>query len=224
MPSPRAADMKRLSTLAPWRAAGSSRSRDAIVARDTDGSPLRAPTRGCGRRRLTACARRSVGTRSDGATARGSHSSRSPSRPDVEPVADRVRLRYRFHGAATPEGLQNEHTAYATVAKGRVVALNLSCAGFRPGASELSAGGGTRSSAARRLPGAASRRRAGRTEPSRPTASGRGGARGARRHRAFLHQAETWEAVGRGESVVVTTGTARGKPLAFSLPVLDAIT
>ena len=39
----------------------------------------------------------------------------------------------------------------------------------------------------------------------------------------FLHQAETWEAVARGESVVVTTGTASGKSLAFSLPVLDAI-
>lgn len=52
---------------------------------------------------------------------------------DVEPVADRVRLRYRFHGRDPRKGWQeNEHTAYATVAKGRVVALNLSCAGFRP--------------------------------------------------------------------------------------------
>ena len=39
----------------------------------------------------------------------------------------------------------------------------------------------------------------------------------------YHHQAETWEAVARGESVVVTTGTASGKSLAFSLPVLDAI-
>ena len=39
----------------------------------------------------------------------------------------------------------------------------------------------------------------------------------------YVHQAETWEAVERGESVVVTTGTASGKSLAFSLPVLDAI-
>ena len=39
----------------------------------------------------------------------------------------------------------------------------------------------------------------------------------------YHHQAETWEAVRRGESVVVTTGTASGKSLAFSLPVLDAI-
>ena len=39
----------------------------------------------------------------------------------------------------------------------------------------------------------------------------------------YAHQAETWEAVARGESVVVTTGTASGKSLAFSLPVLDAI-
>ncbi len=39
----------------------------------------------------------------------------------------------------------------------------------------------------------------------------------------YAHQADTWEAVGRGEHVVVTTGTASGKSLAFSLPVLDAI-
>ena len=39
----------------------------------------------------------------------------------------------------------------------------------------------------------------------------------------YAHQAETWEAVARGESVVVTTGTASGKSIAFSLPVLDAI-
>jgi DEAD/DEAH box helicase domain-containing protein len=39
----------------------------------------------------------------------------------------------------------------------------------------------------------------------------------------FRHQAETWEAARRGEDVVVTTGTASGKSLAFNLPVLDAI-
>ena len=39
----------------------------------------------------------------------------------------------------------------------------------------------------------------------------------------FRHQAETWEASQRGENVVVTTGTASGKSLAFNLPVLDAI-
>ena len=39
----------------------------------------------------------------------------------------------------------------------------------------------------------------------------------------YRHQAETWDAVERGENVVVTTGTASGKSLAFSLPVLDAI-
>ena len=39
----------------------------------------------------------------------------------------------------------------------------------------------------------------------------------------YAHQAETWEAVVRGESVVVSTGTASGKSLAFSLPVLDAV-
>jgi DEAD/DEAH box helicase domain-containing protein len=39
----------------------------------------------------------------------------------------------------------------------------------------------------------------------------------------YAHQAETWTAAARGEHVVVTTGTASGKTLAFNLPVLDAI-
>lgn len=39
----------------------------------------------------------------------------------------------------------------------------------------------------------------------------------------YRHQAETWEVARRGENVVVTTGTASGKSLAFNLPVLDAI-
>src|SRR5213595_3061327 len=39
----------------------------------------------------------------------------------------------------------------------------------------------------------------------------------------YAHQAETWAAAARGEHVVVTTGTASGKTLAFDLPVLDAI-
>jgi DEAD/DEAH box helicase domain-containing protein len=39
----------------------------------------------------------------------------------------------------------------------------------------------------------------------------------------FEHQAEAWEAAARGEHVVVTTGTASGKSLAFNLPVLDAL-
>src|SRR5262245_31153786 len=39
----------------------------------------------------------------------------------------------------------------------------------------------------------------------------------------YRHQAETWESAGRGEHVIVTTGTASGKTLAFNLPVLDAI-
>jgi len=52
---------------------------------------------------------------------------------DVTPIADRVRLRYRFRGRDPVKGWQeNEHTAYATVVDGRVAALNLSCAGFRP--------------------------------------------------------------------------------------------
>ena len=52
---------------------------------------------------------------------------------DVVQIADRVRLRYRFHGRDAVAGWQeNEHTAYAAVVDGRIVALNLSCAGFRP--------------------------------------------------------------------------------------------
>lgn len=52
---------------------------------------------------------------------------------DVVQIADRVRLRYRFRGRDPAKGWQeNEHTAYAAVADGLIVALNLSCAGFRP--------------------------------------------------------------------------------------------
>ncbi len=39
----------------------------------------------------------------------------------------------------------------------------------------------------------------------------------------FSHQRETWDAAQRGEHVIVTTGTASGKTLAFNLPVLDAL-
>jgi DEAD/DEAH box helicase domain-containing protein len=39
----------------------------------------------------------------------------------------------------------------------------------------------------------------------------------------YRHQAEAWEAADRGEHLIVTTGTASGKTLAFNLPVLDAI-
>jgi len=39
----------------------------------------------------------------------------------------------------------------------------------------------------------------------------------------YTHQVETWEAARRGEHVIVTTGTASGKTLAFNLPVLDAL-
>jgi len=52
---------------------------------------------------------------------------------DVVQIADRVRLRYRFHGRDAVKGWQeNEHTAYATVVDGRIAALNLTCSGFRP--------------------------------------------------------------------------------------------
>jgi DEAD/DEAH box helicase domain-containing protein len=39
----------------------------------------------------------------------------------------------------------------------------------------------------------------------------------------YEHQAEAWDAAARGEHVIVTTGTASGKTLAFNLPVLDAL-
>ena len=39
----------------------------------------------------------------------------------------------------------------------------------------------------------------------------------------YAHQREAWDAAARGEHLVVTTGTASGKTLAFNLPVLDAL-
>ena len=41
--------------------------------------------------------------------------------------------------------------------------------------------------------------------------------------RLYAHQREVWDAAARGEHVVVTTGTASGKTLAFNLPVLDEL-
>jgi DEAD/DEAH box helicase domain-containing protein len=39
----------------------------------------------------------------------------------------------------------------------------------------------------------------------------------------YSHQGDAWEAAGRGEHILVTTGTASGKSLAFNLPVLAAL-
>jgi DEAD/DEAH box helicase domain-containing protein len=39
----------------------------------------------------------------------------------------------------------------------------------------------------------------------------------------YGHQAEAWEVARRGGHLIVTTGTASGKTLAFNLPVLDAL-
>jgi DEAD/DEAH box helicase domain-containing protein len=39
----------------------------------------------------------------------------------------------------------------------------------------------------------------------------------------YLHQAETYAAARAGGNIIVTTGTASGKTLAFNLPVLDAL-
>src|SRR5204862_5055541 len=39
----------------------------------------------------------------------------------------------------------------------------------------------------------------------------------------YAHQARAWHAAAQGDHVIVTTGTASGKTLAFNLPVLDAL-
>ena len=39
----------------------------------------------------------------------------------------------------------------------------------------------------------------------------------------YEHQREAWDVAARGESLILSTGTASGKSLAFNLPVLDAI-
>ena len=39
----------------------------------------------------------------------------------------------------------------------------------------------------------------------------------------YEHQREAWDVVARGEHLILATGTASGKSLAFNLPVLDAI-
>jgi len=39
----------------------------------------------------------------------------------------------------------------------------------------------------------------------------------------YAHQADAWEAAHAGRHVMITTGTASGKTLAFNLPVLDAL-
>jgi DEAD/DEAH box helicase domain-containing protein len=42
-------------------------------------------------------------------------------------------------------------------------------------------------------------------------------------HELYTHQAESYAAARRGGNVIVTTGTASGKTLAFNLPVLDTL-
>ena len=53
---------------------------------------------------------------------------------DVSEIADRVRIRWHTLGRDARKGLQeNEHTGYAEIGgDGLIVALNVSCAGFRP--------------------------------------------------------------------------------------------
>jgi hypothetical protein len=48
-------------------------------------------------------------------------------------IADRTRVRYLFRGRDPEHGWQlNEHTAYAASEEGRITAMTLTCAGFRP--------------------------------------------------------------------------------------------
>ncbi len=68
------------------------------------------------------------------------------------------------------------------------------------------------------------------TEPPRearfaplPDDLSRAVAEGIRVPQLYAHQRAAWDAARRGEHVLVTTGTASGKTLAFNLPVLDAI-
>ena len=67
--------------------------------------------------------------------------------------------------------------------------------------------------------------RAARTEPLPLTCIRRCARRSQRQgiSELYVHQAEAWEAAQRGENLIVTTGTASGKTLAFNLPVLDAL-
>jgi hypothetical protein len=52
---------------------------------------------------------------------------------DVEEIADRVRIRYRFRGRDPEKGWQlNEHTGYAAIEGGLIRTLILTCTGFRP--------------------------------------------------------------------------------------------
>jgi hypothetical protein len=52
---------------------------------------------------------------------------------DATLVADRLRVRYRFRGRDPQHGWQlNEHTAYAEVEAGQIVAATVTCSGFRP--------------------------------------------------------------------------------------------
>lgn len=52
---------------------------------------------------------------------------------DVEKVADRTRIHYRFTGRDPEKGRRlNDHTGYAAVSGGRIASMNLACSGFRP--------------------------------------------------------------------------------------------
>ncbi len=52
---------------------------------------------------------------------------------EVDEIADRLRIRYRFRGRDPEKGWRlNEHTGYAAVERGRIQTMILTCTGFRP--------------------------------------------------------------------------------------------
>lgn len=51
---------------------------------------------------------------------------------EVEPVADRIRLRYRLRGHDADGWVTVEQTGYLQAEEGAISVLNLVCSGFRP--------------------------------------------------------------------------------------------
>ena len=52
---------------------------------------------------------------------------------DVEEIADRTRIHYRFTGQDPEKGPRvNDHTGYAVIVNGRIASMTLTCSGFRP--------------------------------------------------------------------------------------------
>ena len=149
---------------------------------------------------------------------------------DVEPIADRVRLRYRFRGWDPVKGWQeNEHTAYAAVVDGRVETLNTlvrAASGRRSRRAERNRNLG------KRPPGSRGGLRTAASIPPVPVAWSRFPQGCTRTSARCSRLAESPGSTASGRDV----GGCRprrerggddrdgvGKSLAFSLPVLDAI-